>query len=321
VLALLNSLPLTVAKSHRVLPRSIDSLAPPASSLVTIMAYEQAQRQYTDNTHYTDPGSQINGDLLGNQGHRHPSPSNVRPGTMPEHNRYGPPQKVDEAVTSAFSQASTESASQIPPEVIEQITQSVIKQLQSGGLDGSTPVPPPQSRFSPPPQQPVPLSPSTASGTSQNMPNRVFTPPSPFKHSDYPDHASPSHSQSGHLPAGPRSPVEHKSSHFSPPRRSPSPQSYASDSSDKPYTRPKGPSRLSTSTEETTLEKIWGQLFDEDSHPTVRLGQFLRGLAIHIVRYYFCHSGYDEGGPLLIIGRRLRTTNPNTVLSLRPTRW
>ena len=42
--------------------------------------------------------------------------------------------------------------------------------------------------------------------------------------------------------------------------------------------------RLSTGKEETTLERIWGQLFDEDSHPTVRLGQFLRGLAVHIVR-------------------------------------
>ena len=249
------------------------------------MAYDQAQR-YPESS-YSHPGG---------ESYRQRSPSNARqPLMMPDENRYAPPQKVDEAVTSAFDKATTETS--IPPEVIAQITQTVIKQLQSSGLDGSTPVPPSQSRFSPPPHQPVPLSPSTASGTSQTMPNRVFTPPSPLKHSDYPDHVSPSHSQSGQLPEMPQSPHDHKS-HFSPPRRSPSPQSHTSDSSDKAYTRPRGPSRLSTSKEETTLEKIWGQLFDEDGHPTVRLGQFLRGLAIHIVsgsRQGFSDTRLKEG--------------------------
>ncbi|KAK5684544.1 hypothetical protein LTS10_004414 [Elasticomyces elasticus] len=35
----------------------------------------------------------------------------------------------------------------------------------------------------------------------------------------------------------------------------------------------------------TTLEKIWGVLFD-NSNPTVRLSQFLRGLAIHLIEDY-----------------------------------
>ena len=248
------------------------------------MAYEQARRQHIED-HPTDSGGHMADDQhLDGHGYRQRSPSNARTGSMmPDQNRYAPPYKVDEAVTSAFDKASTETSSYVPPEVIAQITQTVIKQLQSSGLDGSTPIPSPQSRFSPPPQQPVPLSPSTASGASQNMPSRVFTPPSPLKHSDYPDHTSPSLSLSGYLPDGPRSPHEHKPSHFSPPRRSPSPHSCASDTSDKAHSRPKGPSRLSTSKEETTLERIWGQLFDEDSRPTTRLGQFLRGLAIHIV--------------------------------------
>ena len=261
---------------------------------LTLMAYEQAGRQNTETPLCTDPGNHMYSDRrLDDQEYRHRSPSNARAGyTMPDHNRYAPPQRVDEAVTSAFDKASTETSRHVPPEVIAQITQTVIERLHSTGLDGSTPIPPPQSRFSPPPQQPVPLSPSTASGASQTMPNRVFTPPSPLKHSDYPDHpdhsdhpnhASPSNSQTAHSAEGPQSPREYKSSQFSPPRRSPSPQSYMSDSSDKARKRPKGPSRLSTSKEETTLEKIWGQLFDEESHPTPRLGQFLRGLAIHIV--------------------------------------
>ncbi|KAL6717450.1 hypothetical protein ACLMJK_005365 [Lecanora helva] len=201
---------------------------------------------------------------------------------MPEQQRYPPPppppsQNINEAVAST---ASKETTSYVPPEVIAQITQSVLERIQSNGMDGSTPIPPPQSRFSPPPQQPAPVSPSTASGTSQGMPHRVFTPPSPLKHSDYPDHTSEHH------PSAPHSPHEQKSSHFSPPRRSPSPQSNRSDSSDKPHTRPRGPSRLSTSKEETPLERIWGQLFDEESHPTARLGQFLRGLAVHIIEDY-----------------------------------
>ena len=50
--------------------------------------------------------------------------------------------------------------------------------------------------------------------------------------------------------------------------------------------RPRGPTRLGTSDGETTVEKIWGQLFDEHGHPTMRLGSFLRGLAVHIIEDY-----------------------------------
>ena len=249
------------------------------------MAYDQARHQYAVNPHHSDPGGPHNTTGLDSPPHRHRSPSIARTGlTMPEHNKYAPQQKVDEAVTSAVDKASTETTN-YPPELIAQITQSVLKQLHSGGPNGSTPIPP-QTHFSPPPQQPVPLSPSTASGTSQTMPNRVFTPPSPFKHSDYPDTTSSTHSQSGHPLEGRHSPQEHRSSIFEPPKRSPSPPGYTSDSSDKPHARPKGPSRLSTGKEETTLERIWGQLFDEDGNPTARLGQFLRGLAMHIVCLY-----------------------------------
>ena len=40
-----------------------------------------------------------------------------------------------------------------------------------------------------------------------------------------------------------------------------------------------------TASDTTTLEKIWQPLFDENGEPTERLGQFLRGLAIHIVGF------------------------------------
>ena len=206
--------------------------------------------------------------------------------TLPESSRYAPPRRppIDEAVNNAFS--STETSSYLSEEMIAQITQNVIKQLQNNSLDGGTPLPPTQNVFPPPPpqvQQPIPQSPSTtASGASPNMPNRVFTPPSPQKHSDYPDHISPP-PQSNRQSDPPLSPYKgQKAAHFSP-NRSSSPLSQSSDTSDKAQTRPKGPSRLHTGKEETTLERYWGQLFDEEGRPTARLGQFLRGLAVHIV--------------------------------------
>lgn len=233
---------------------------------------------------------------------------------IPEQHRYTPAQKLNAAVTSATCDtASKETTSYVPPEVIAQITQTVLEKLQSGGLDGSTPIPPPHNRFSPPPQQPVPLSPSTASGTSQSMPNRAFTPPSPLKHSDYSDHTSSPLSQSTYPPEAPHSPHEQKSSQFSPPRRSSSSQSLSSNLSDKAHTRPKGPSRLSTSKEVTTLERIWGPLFDEESNSTVRLGQLLRGLAVHIV----CSSSIERrivARPSLTVAFRLRIMSLNIVL-------
>ncbi|KZF20034.1 hypothetical protein L228DRAFT_34106 [Xylona heveae TC161] len=53
------------------------------------------------------------------------------------------------------------------------------------------------------------------------------------------------------------------------------------------YTRPSKPASAPVPVgEETTLEKIWGRLFDEAGHPTARLGEFLRGLAVHLIEDY-----------------------------------
>lgn len=58
--------------------------------------------------------------------------------------------------------------------------------------------------------------------------------------------------------------------------------SMSSQDSQKTDTRPKMVDRDATVMEMTTLEKIWGKLF-EDGKPTKRLGQFLRGIAMHLV--------------------------------------
>ena len=189
----------------------------------------------------------------------------------PEPMRFSQPQRpVDEAVSTAFDKANM---SGINPDLIAQITQNVLKQLRTGGETG-TPVTATQTSYPPhPTQQPAPPSPSTQSATSHSMPERnVYTPPSPQKHFEYPNHGSPdSKAPPYDSPPSPRDQDDRR------------PSSQISTGSDANTSRPRGPVRLSTSKEETTLEKIWGPLFKEDGTPTLRLSQFLRGLAVHLV--------------------------------------
>lgn len=210
-------------------------------------------------------------------------PSSVRGDTSsPDYSRFNQPHQppISEAVSSALNNADT--SNYVPPELIAQITESVIKQLKTTGLESGTPVPQMSKPFSPPPpppiQQPIPLSPSTVSAPSPSMQRTMYTPPSPHKHQDHPKRESPEFRSAAPQDAS-QSPRESPNTQFKE-RRASSPYSEINDSG---YTRPKGPTRLSTGRDETTLEKIWGQLFDEESNPTPRLGQFLRGLAVHIV--------------------------------------
>ena len=199
----------------------------------------------------------------------------------PDHVRFNQPHQppISEAVSSALNKDPANNY--VAPEIIAQITEHVIKQLKTSGIDSGPPVLQTHNPSPPSPplpiQQPIPLSPSTASATSPLMHTRnVYTPPSPPKHPEYPNHGSPETVPSA-VPMSSREPpkVTFKD------RRPSSPLSQSSDSG---YTRPRGPTRLSTGRDETTLEKIWSQLFDEEGNPTARLGQFLRGLAVHIVR-------------------------------------
>jgi hypothetical protein len=57
---------------------------------------------------------------------------------------------------------------------------------------------------------------------------------------------------------------------------------------------------LKTEEEPTTLEKIWQPLFDVNGEPTERLGQFLRGLALHII------DDYEPKKSLVITPAKLR---------------
>lgn len=201
-------------------------------------------------------------------------------------NRYGHPQQpLGEAAPSAFPQS--EPHTQVPPELIAQITANVISQLKTTGIDAVSSVAPANARYQPsappPPPPPVqwaaPLSPSTdPAASSPTYARSDHTPPSPYRHADIPRTGSPL----SPAPILQPDPMYSREPFGGPvqPRSSSAPLSEKSDSA---YTRPKGPSRLSTGKEETTLEKIWGPLFDEECNPTLKLGQLLRGLAIHIV--------------------------------------
>jgi len=206
-------------------------------------------------------------------------------------------------------------SSHIPPELITQITQSVIKQLQTGGLDAEPPLRPSQNSFLLPPHplpQPIPQSPSNAPGTPPTMPYRVYDPPSLYHPIVYPSHTSP---QSELRCLG----GEQKTTHFTRRRSSP-PSSQSSETSERYYTSPKGPSRLSTEEGIITLERIWGPLFDE-GRPTLKLGQLLRGLAVHIIRIACGGSVREMLSSIDFVECRLRITSCGIISSSLRQSW
>lgn len=197
----------------------------------------------------------------------------------------------NDAVSSAvYQNANVNANSYLSPEVLSQITSTVISQLKASGLNdlqGSPqnpqhqyPPPPtsrpqsqaPQPTWSAPPAE-LPQRPQTDSPPAQrrgSIPRSEGIPNGLDTAAPYPDHLGHSgESRSSYKPA-----------QELPSRRT---GSMSSQGSVKTDSRPKPPDRDMTVMEMTTLEKIWGKLF-EDDQPTKRLGQFLRGIAMHLVR-------------------------------------
>ena len=185
--------------------------------------------------------------------------------------------RINDAVNSAFSDA--DRPSYLSPEVLSQITANVIQQLKTTGLDN---IQGGQQQPQPQPQQPQQQwhsqwSPS-ASGPG-------------FNHSQSPTSPRAGHEGTSNYQPSPVPPVEYQSSSRSASRASPDSQtmerhgsraSQGSEPSSKVESRPSHLSREATDPDLTTLEKIWGRLF-EGGKPTKRLGQFLRGVAVHLV--------------------------------------
>jgi hypothetical protein len=192
---------------------------------------------------------------------------------MPSPHQYAPPSwnpntqgHVNDAVASAVNKA--ENSGSIAPELISQITATVIQQLKAYGLDNLQGQQQQQHQTGPPPQASsrTESSPSGTASNSHTTPSSESHDFEPFqKRPTQPSRTSPRPSATTFIPERKESPSSH----------------YNSDHGQKEY-RPKAPERVSTSGEMTTLEKIWGKLF-EDGKPTPRLGQFLRGIAVHLV--------------------------------------
>ncbi|KAI9690892.1 MAG: hypothetical protein M1822_008512 [Bathelium mastoideum] len=197
------------------------------------------------------------------------------------------PQPINDAVSYAFD--TSDAAHKVDPGLVAQITEQVINSLKASGFNGTpysqskpaqqAPPPPPLSQSQPQhatrPTRRYSYTPRSPSSTEAAMPSR-YSPPSPHK----PDHYSSFGSDSADSPVEDSQRRENLKSR-KPQEKMPSPPPSVDGPSDRRSSH--NSHRPSISQEETTLEKIWQPLFDEEGRPTERLSCFLRGLAIHII--------------------------------------
>ncbi|KAH7351084.1 hypothetical protein BKA65DRAFT_250777 [Rhexocercosporidium sp. MPI-PUGE-AT-0058] len=209
----------------------------------------------------------------------------------------------------------------VSPELIAAITEKVKREVfeqlkQTGSVE------------IPSQGQPMQREPSNKSSSTPSPPptaRRVYTPPSPTQtgRQTYAQSFVPPPMDS--MRSHPGSPLEEPLGGNRFPDRGPPPPS----SPDKPSgvrfsdrsaaARPVGNRTFSTA-ELSTIDQKWGRLFETDGKPTQRLGQFLRGLANHIIEdfpakksivvtpskmaaYYAAHTLEKEPHPLLTIFR------------------
>ncbi|KIW63308.1 hypothetical protein PV04_10164 [Phialophora macrospora] len=188
-------------------------------------------------------------------------------------------QPINEAVTSAFNTTEATSTASLPPDLLQQltsqITANVLQQLKASSLPLPTHQPPALGSH-------MDASSSTAGSPPLDRAT-VYTPPSPHRYADdtgagqpSPQFPAPSSQTSYRVP----SPIND--------RRAISPLSQPGQVSESETneSRPKGPKRMSTGGDATILERVWGQLFTEQGQATPRLGQFLRGIAVHLIEDY-----------------------------------
>jgi hypothetical protein len=174
-------------------------------------------------------------------------------------------QPLRNAIGHAFDKS--DAARVVDPDLIAQITaevkKSVLDEIKSSGIAGTT-----QPQAAPvSPQHWIP--PSPVSSTSF-PPRDVGTPPSP-KRTEFPSQQSPDRDPSY------REPLLDGNSD------TPTPRFERSAPVERPSARPAPVPRMATE-DYTPIEKMWQRLFDPEGEPLPRLGQLLRGLALHLVR-------------------------------------
>lgn len=184
---------------------------------------------------------------------------------------YLPPrsqQPLKNAIGDAFEKS--DAARMVDPNLIAQITEqvkkSVLEEIKMSVAASAT-----QAQHVHVAPQQVPPSPAS---TSASVPPRdVYTPPSP-KHTGFPASASSSPDPLA------RDPLLDGNHDTPTPRNGRSVPVEAP--AEPPSARPTPAPRMATD-DYTPIEKMWQRLFDPEGQPLPRLGQFLRGLALHLV--------------------------------------
>lgn len=189
-------------------------------------------------------------------------------------------QPINEAVSSVFSNNAEAGFS---PDLVSQITQNVLQQLKAQNLLSPTTSAAPFSAEQP----------DTSSSTNGSPPidrAKMYTPPSPM-----PYRAGEEAAQTPHSPRLQERTAQTPHARTSPAQRDISPFSHGShtgsqtaepEARESKTSRPAAPKRVSTEGDMTLLEKIWGKLFNDQGQSTIRLGQFLRGIAVHLIEDY-----------------------------------
>lgn len=195
------------------------------------------------------------------------SSSNAAPESLPQPVQ----QPLKSAIGNAFEQS--DAARTVDPDLIAQIAaevkRSVLDEIKQNGISGATPAQPGPAS----PQQHIPPSPDS---TSASFPIRnVYTPPS-----DYYQDASSQPPPAQNLPS--RDSTFDGSADDLPNSRYGSSAPVDIPRRERVPERPAPAARMATD-DFTPIEKMWQRLFDPDGQPLPRLGEFLRGLAMHLV--------------------------------------
>ncbi|KAF1916937.1 hypothetical protein BDU57DRAFT_449680 [Ampelomyces quisqualis] len=182
-------------------------------------------------------------------------------------------QPLKNAIGNAFEKS--DAARVVDPILIAQITEqvkkSVLEEIKMSVAASAAQAQPVHVA----PQQYVP--PSPASTSASVPPRNLYTPPSP---------KNAAHFTSASSSPDPlaRDPLLDGHHHTPTPRNQPTAPG-AIPTTEQPPVRPAPAARMATE-EYSPIEKMWQTLFDPDDQPLPRLGQFLRGLALHLVEDY-----------------------------------
>lgn len=218
--------------------------------------------------------------------HRASTYSNTGPDGLP------PQQPLKNAIGNAFEKS--DAARVVDPNLIAQITEqvkkSVLEEIKASVVAGATQA------------QPVHVTqheqPSPTSSFTPAPPRDVYTPPSPKRT----DSLRPASLSPDPLACDP---LLDEDDDTPVPRNGRTAPVDIPIPAEQPTARPATVPRMATD-DCTPIEKMWQRLFDQDGQPLPRLGEFLRGLALHLV----CHD-FDASYIVANRSTRLRTMSPS----------